>query len=79
MTSIINKDAKGNYVAHLFNLEYTLDGFKVKNNIRFNNIFGKDYRFYYASLENPELIELDKENQAIPEIKTYGMLVAKKE
>lgn len=77
MTSVIAKSSKGDYVAHIFNFEYTLDGFKLKSNITFNNIFGKDYRFYYASLENPELKELDKDNPVLPDIKTYGMLVVK--
>lgn len=77
MTSIINKNSKGEYIVHIFNSEYTLDGFKVKNNIKINNIFGSNHKFYYASLENPELKELDQNNPVIPEITTYGMLLAK--
>lgn len=77
--SVIYRNNNDEYLVHIFNYDYDLDGFKIKKDVRINPAFfnGK-YKYYYASLESPELMELDANNPSIPEIKTYGMLVVKK-
>lgn len=78
MNSMAYKDAKGNYVIHLFNYDYDLNGFKEQKNIKISLDSLKlpsGIKVKYASLENPEMADLDALNVVIPSIRTYGMIV----
>ncbi|HLC37126.1 MAG TPA: beta-galactosidase trimerization domain-containing protein [archaeon] len=83
LAAISYSNGSGEHVVHLFSLNegkgFNGIGFAPAKNVSVSlpfNIEGK--KVFYASLENPELIELDSDNVVIPEIKSYGMLVLKK-
>ena len=79
MNKVIYKNDKGEYLVHLFNYDFNANGFNSQKNIGIDKTFFHGAtKFYFASLEKPELIELDSNNPVISELKTYGMVVVKK-
>ncbi|KKQ64838.1 MAG: hypothetical protein UU82_C0038G0009 [Candidatus Nomurabacteria bacterium GW2011_GWC2_41_8] len=79
MKTLIKTDAKGNMVAHLFNYNYDAFGFKTQKNIPINiSFFGTAKKITFASLENPDPVELDLSKPIILSLLTYGMLVIEK-
>lgn len=78
--SVTYTDGKGNYLMHLFNYDYDADGFKEKKDIAIKPIFpAGNYQVSYASMESPELKQLNGANVVVPSLKTYGMLVFRKQ
>lgn len=79
MKAVVKTDAKGNFVVHLLNYNYDATGFKEQKNIAIDMaFFGKAKKITFASLENPEFVELDAAKPIAPGITTYGMLIIEK-
>lgn len=73
-------DGNGDYVIHLFTPQTDLSrSFEEFQNIQLSLPFSiEGMKVSYASLENPEMVQLDAENIVIPVLKTYGLLVIEK-
>jgi hypothetical protein len=76
--NLVYTDGKGDYLVHLFNYDYDLTGFKTRQNIQIPDFLDDSYTVSYASIENPDFIELDANNIVVPDLTTYGMLLFKK-
>ncbi|MBM3181859.1 MAG: hypothetical protein FJZ86_16130 [Chloroflexi bacterium] len=79
MKAVVKTDAKGNFVVHLMNYDYDASGFREQKNIAIDMaFFGSAKKVTFASLENPEQVELDAAKPIVPGVTTYGMLIIEK-
>lgn len=70
---------RGDVIIHLLNYDYGPDGFRVKKDLRLDPAaLGAGLVVSYASLEQPDLVPLDPKDPRVPELRTYGMVVAKR-
>lgn len=79
MRSLQYVDGKGNTIVHLMNHDDAADGFHAKNAVRIDPAFlGGATSVTYASLERPDPVTLDPKDPRIPELRTYGLIIAKR-
>lgn len=79
MRSLQYVDGKGATIIHLMNYDYGADGFRAKKNVPIDPAFlAGATSVTYASLERPDPVTLDPKDPRIPEIRTYGLVIAKR-